>query len=272
MSAAAKAEAIHALRRQLLVSQRSQSVQQILPTDLVSLDAILPHGGLPAGSLIEWVSADVGLNSASIALRSIVPMLTQHGCLAIIDERHEFYAEAVRCHGIPLSRILLIRPARPADAASGAGAASEARHNRFVGHNRFVRQATAAHSDALWALEQTARCQGVRVALTFLEQASSAVMRRLQLAVERSGVTIVLIRPASIIRQPSFADLRLYVTAVPPMQGDLTGRRRMKVQLLRSRHGLQHSGHALLEVDHETGALHSISELADSKPATAPAF
>ncbi|MEZ6031912.1 MAG: hypothetical protein R3C17_02390 [Planctomycetaceae bacterium] len=266
MSAAAKAEAIHALRRQLLASQRSQSVQQILPTGLLSLDAILPHGGLPVGSLIEWISADVGLNSASIALRSIVPMLTQHGCLAIIDERHEFYAEAVRCHGIPLSRILLIRPARSADAAFGAS------HNRFVGHNRFVRQATAAHSDALWALEQAARCQGVRVALTFLEQASSAVMRRLQLAVERSGVTIVLIRPASIIRQPSFADLRLYVTAAQPTQGALSGRRRMKVQLLRSRHGLQHSGHALLEVDHETGALHSISELADSKPATTPAF
>ena len=259
MSAAAKAEAIHALRGQLLASQRSQSVQQILPTGLVSLDAILPHGGLPAGSLIEWVSADVGLNSASIALRSIVPMLKEHGCLAIIDERHEFYAEAVRCHGIPLSRILLIRPARTTGVASA------------VSHNRFVRQASVAHSDALWALEQTARCQGVRVVLMFLEQSSLAVMRRLQLAVERSGVTIVLIRPADIIRQPSFADLRLYVSAVPPMPGDLSGHRRMKVQLLRSRHGLQHSGHALLEVDHETGALHSISELADSMSATTPA-
>jgi hypothetical protein len=97
-------------------------------------------------------------------------------------------------------------------------------------------------------------------------------MRRLQLAVERSGVTIVLIRPASILHQPSFADLRLHVTGAQPAMVGLTGRRRLKVQLLRSRHGLQHTGHAQLEVDHETGAVHSISELADPESATSPAF
>ncbi|MDA1231271.1 MAG: hypothetical protein O2856_10900 [Planctomycetota bacterium] len=259
-AAAARAEAIHSLRRQLVAAQRSQSVQQILPTGVTSLDAILPGGGLPAGSLIEWISEDAGMNAASIALKSIAPMLTLHGCLAIIDERHDFNADAARCHGISLSRILLIRPART---ASGPSTTS---------HSGFVRQATVAHSDALWALEQAARCPGVRVVLTFLEQASSAVMRRLQLAVERSGVTIVLIRPASLLNQPSFADLRLYVTATQPALPGITGRRRMKVQLLRSRHGLQHTGHAQLEVDHETGAVHSISELAHPKPATSPAF
>ena len=262
MSAAAKAEAIHSLRRQLLASQRTQTVQQILPTGLTSLDAILPHGGLPAGSLLEWISEDAGLNAASIALKSIVPMMTLHGCLAIVDEHHEFYADSARSHGIPLFRLLLIRPVH---AASGPAQAK-------ISHSRFVRQASATHSDALWALEQTARCPGVRAVLVFLEQASSAVMRRLQLAVERSGVTIVLIRPASILNQPSFADLRLYVTTAKPALAGITGRRQLKVQLLRSRHGLQHTGHALLEVEHETGAVHSISELADSEPATSPAF
>jgi len=268
MSAAAKAEAIHSLRRQLLASQRMQTVQQILPTGLTSLDAILPHGGLPAGSLIEWISEDAGLKAASIALKSIVPMMTLHGCLAIVDEHHEFYADSARSHGIPLSRMLLIRPVYAASGVQAAFGLAQATTSR----SRFVRQASAAHSDALWALEQTARCPGVRVVLMFLEQASSAVMRRLQLAVERSGVTIVLIRPASILNQPSFADLRLYVTTVKPALAGITERRQLKVQLLRSRHGLQHTGHALLEVEHETGAVHSISELADSKPATSPAF
>lgn len=263
MSAAAgKAEVIHSLRRQLIASQPTQTVRQILPTGLTSLDAILPHGGLPAGSLMEWISEHAGLNAASIALKSIVPMMTLHGCLAIIDEHHEFYADSARCHGIALSRMLLIRPM---NTASGPAQASTSR-------SRFVRQASAAHSDALWALEQVARCPGVRVVLAFLESASSAVMRRLQLAVERSGVTIVLIRPASILNQPSFADLRLYVTTAQPALAGITGRRQLKVQLLRSRHGLQHTGHALLEVEHETGAVHSISELANSEPATSPAF
>ncbi len=259
-AAAARTKAIQSLRRQLLASQRSQTVQQIIPTCLASLDALLPHGGLPTASLIEWVSDEAGLNAASIALKSIAPMLTLPGCLAIVDERHDFHADAARCHGIPLSRMLLIRPMRAASAPS------------MISHSRFARQSSATHSDALWALEQTSRCPGVRVVLTFLELASSAVMRRLQLAVERSGVTIVLVRPACILHQPSFADLRLHVTAAQRTLAGLTGRRRLKVHLLRSRHGLQHTGYAQLEVDHETGAVHSISELADSKSAAASAF
>ena len=259
-AAAVRTNAIQSLQRQLLATRHTQTTQQIIPTGLRSVDQLLPQGGLPTASLIEWVSDDIGLYAASIALKSIAPMLTLPGCLAIVDERHDFHADAARCHGIPLSRMLLIRPTRAASAPS------------TTSHSRFVRQASATHSDALWALEQTARCPGVRVVLAFLEQASSTVMRRLQLAVERSGVTIVLVRPASILHQPSFADLRLHVTAAQPALAGLTGRRRLKVQLLRSRHGLQLTGHAQLEVDHETGAVHSISELADSKPATSPAF
>ncbi len=42
MSAAAvRTRAIQSLRRQLLASQHSQSIQQILPTGLTSLDAIV---------------------------------------------------------------------------------------------------------------------------------------------------------------------------------------------------------------------------------------
>ena len=260
MSATAvRTDTIQSLRQQLLASLPTRAVQQIIPTGLASMDALLPHGGLPAASLIEWISEDAGLNTGSIALKSIVPMFALHGCLAIVDERHDFHADAARCHGIPLSRMLLIRPAHTVSVQSA---------NR----SRFVRQSSVSHSDALWALEQAARCPGVRVVLMFLEQASSAVMRRLQLAVECSGATIVLIRPASILHQPSFADLRLHVTAAQPALAGMTGRRRLKVQLLRSRHGLQHTGQAQLEVDHETGAVYSISELADSMPSTSPAF
>ncbi len=258
--AAVRTKALQSLRQQLLATGRTPTFQQIIPTGLTSVDTLLPHGGLPTASLIEWVSDNVGLSATSIALKSIAPMFGLSGCLAIVDERHDFHADAARCHGIPLSRMLLIRPTRVASVPLKTS------------HSRFVRQASATHSDALWALEQTARCPGVRVVLTCLELASSAVMRRLQLAVERSGVTIVLVRPACTLLQPSFADLRLHVTAASPALANLTGRRRLKVQLLRSRHGLQHTGYAQLEVDHETGAVHSISELADSKPATAPAF
>lgn len=260
MSASAvRKEAIQTLRQKMAASERAQFLREIVPSRLSSLDALLPNGGLPTAAIIEWISNDVGLSAASIALKSIAPMLNSAGCLMIVDERHDFCVETLPCHGISLSRTMLVRPAK---AISDEPVASR---------SRFVRQSSASHSDALWALEQAARCPGVRVVLMFLEQASSAVMRRLQLAVERSGVTIVLIRSVSILQQSSFADLRLLVSATE--SGAMTGanRRRLSVRLLRSRHGLQHSGQAFLEVDHETSAVHSISKLADSKSAAAPA-
>lgn len=233
---AVRAETIRSLRRQLVSSQQTQSSQQHVPTGLQSLDKLLPGGGLPTSSLIEWIGNDAGQATASIALRSLAAMLTLPGCLAVIDERHDFHAAATQLQGIPLSRVLLVRPPRcPVAATTGSASPS-----------RFVRRSTATHSDALWALEQAARCPGVRVVLYWLDRCSSAVLRRIQLAVERSGVTVMLIRSTSVLGQPSFADLRLHVQTEPPFAQHSLQNRAYSVRLLRSRHGLHHEGMALL--------------------------
>lgn len=234
-SSAVRAETIEALRRQLVSTQRTQSSQQCISTGLKSLDDLLPGGGLPTSALIEWISDDVGQSAASIALRTLAPMLALPGCLAVIDERHEFQADAARSQGIPLTRLLLVRPQHIALEASVP-----------TGRSRFIRRTSAAHSDALWALEQAARCPGIRAVLAWLDRSSSAVMRRIQLAVERSGVSVVLIRPASVLQQPSFADLRLHVQTVTQTDQPDGNPRLYTVRLLRSRHGLQHEGRALL--------------------------
>ncbi len=238
---AVRAETIEALRRQLVSTQRDQSAQKCIPTGLESLDQLLPGGGLPTSAMVEWISDEVGHSAASIALRCVAPMLTLAGCLAVIDERHEFHANAAQAQGIPLSRLLLVRPQREADSDS----------NHRTGRSQFVRRTSAAHNETLWALEQAARCPGVRIVLCWLDRSSSAVMRRLQLAVERSGVTVVLIRPATVLQQPSFADLRLHVQTLsqastanvqsPKPSGQFS------VRLLRSRHGLQHEGFAVVQ-------------------------
>jgi protein ImuA len=213
---AVRTETIEALRRQLISTQRTQSSQQCISTGLKSLDDLLPGGGLPTSALIEWISDDAGQSAASIALRSL-------------------HADAARSQGIPLSRLLLVRPQHVASEVSVP-----------AGRSRFVRRSSAAHSDALWALEQAARCPGVRAVLYWLDRSSSAVMRRLQLAVERSGCSVVLIRPASVLQQPSFADLRLHVQTVSQPGQSVQEPRVYSVRLLRSRHGLQHEGRALL--------------------------
>ena len=178
-----------------------------------------------------------------MALRSVAPLLSLPGCLAVIDERHDFHGNAARAQGIPLSKILVVRPPRPTPEEAAAN------------QSRYVRRVSVCHAEALWALEQVARNAGVRAVLCWLDRASPAVMRRLQLAVERSGVTILLIRPATVIGSASFADLRLHIqpanlpehilNANRPKARPLESRS-YSVRLLRSRHGLQHEGTATL--------------------------
>lgn len=242
-SAATRAETIQALRRQLVSAQQTQSSQRIIPTGLKSLDQLLPGGGLPTSALIEWISDETGQAAASVALRAVAPLLSLPGCLAVIDERHDFHGHAAKVQGIPLSKILLVRPPRPTPEDAAAN------------QSRYVRQVSVCHGESLWALEQVARNAGVRAVLCWLDRASPAVMRRLQLAVERSGVTILLIRPATVVGSASFADLRLHIQptnlpehlhrAAPPKARPLE-RRSYLVRLLRSRHGLQHEGTAML--------------------------
>lgn len=229
------------LRQKLLKSQHSATIRQIIPTELAPLDGILPQGGLPTASVVEWVSEQPGLSAGTLALRCARPFLREPGCLAVVDPWHEFHAAVPA--GISLSRILVVRPA-PARPSAGL-------------------------SEALWSLEQIARCPGIRVAVCWLDRVSSTVLRRLQLAVEQSGVTVFLIRPATVLRHPSWSDLRLVVTVAP---GDSADQRMLAVDLTSSRHaaGLKHR-RALLKVDHETGAVSAISELADPASAASAA-
>ncbi len=93
-SSAVRAETIQALRRQLVSAQQTQSSQRVIPTGLKSLDRLLPGGGLPTSALIEWISDEVGQTAASVALRAVAPLLSLPGCLAVIDERHDFHGNA----------------------------------------------------------------------------------------------------------------------------------------------------------------------------------
>ncbi len=249
MTAAARSETIRTLRRQMAASLSVQSRQEIVPTGLSQLDSILPGGGLPTASIVEWISSRSGQFAASIALSSIRNLLQRRaGCLAVIDDRNDFHAAAALSQGIPLSRILLVRPDAHTKADSRRRSADNSRESAFS-------------KEALWALEQTVRCSGVNVVLCWMDRCSNAIMRRLQLAVEHSGVTLVMIRPARVLHQPSFADLRLLVTPQLPQHASATtassadvmdhanpnaSAKSYSIRLLRSRHELQHERSAKL--------------------------
>ncbi|MFN9718493.1 MAG: ImuA family protein [Planctomycetota bacterium] len=242
MTAAARLETIQVLRRQIAAGLSVESRREIVPTGLSELDSILPGNGLPTASIIEWLGSRSGLFAGSIALSAVRSLLCHRpGCLAVIDERHEFHVAAAISQGIPLSRILLVQP----NLAPSPGVRRQTADNS--------RESSLSH-EALWALEQAARCPGVNVVFCWMDRCSNAIMRRLQLAVEHSGVTLVMIRPSRVQNQPSFADLRLLVTLdSPSVVTSSDGRepvrsanpssgitRRYAIRLLRSRHELRH--------------------------------
>jgi len=246
------------LRRQLLRSQVIRSDRKIIRTGFSRLDQLLPERGLPSGAVIEWVSDCEGLRSATLALRCAAACLKDPGALAVVDTLHSFHPQSLAHLGIPLSRLLMVRPGQPPTGSrlSETGLSQ------------------AQRSDALWALEQLARCSGVRVVLAWIDRLSSTAQRRLQLAVENSGVPVFLMGPQTALQHTSWADLRFHVQSVSRSEAadshqatTVTARSQIAVQLVRCRNSVQHHGQVLLDCDHETGAVSETPELADSAAA-----
>lgn len=231
------------LRRRLIGSQTQAVARSVIPTPFEDLNELLPQRGLPAGSLIEWISAADGIGATTIALRCVTGFLHAAGAVVVVDPRHDFHPASVGHLGIPMSRMLLIRPQERLPETHGA--------------------AGRCRAESLWALEQAARCSGVRIILTWIDRLSSTAQRRLQLAVENSGVTIFVIRPMQALRQNSWADLRFLVQT----DVESTSAGALKVRLIRSKNALLHHGVALLEYDDETGDVSQVFELANSATA-----
>src|SRR3954464_15482289 len=98
------------------------------------------------------------------------------------DPQSLLYPPAIAAAGIPLSRLLLLRPKN--------------------------------EKDELWALTECLRCSGVGVALACPKLLSTIEARRLQLAAERGGGVGILLRPDSARCTPYAAATRWLVSAI----------------------------------------------------------
>jgi hypothetical protein len=89
--------------------------------------------------------------------------------------------------------------------------------------------------DHAWAMDQVLRTRGVAAVWALVEEQDDHTLRRWQLAAETSGALGLLVRPARVRDEPSWAELRLLVE---PITGARLGRgRRVRVTLARSRAG-----------------------------------
>jgi cell division inhibitor SulA/protein ImuA len=148
-----------------------------VPTGFPRLDAELPGGGWPAGSLTEFVPAHDGIGELRILGPALARLARAGERLAWIAPPYLPYAPALVAAGIPLGQVLIVR----------------------------------AHSarDALWAAEQALRSAACGAVLVWPGEAKYAALRRLQLAAESTRAVTLLFRAPRAAAEASPAALRL---------------------------------------------------------------
>lgn len=153
-----------------------------IPSGFAALDAELPGGGWPAGTLTELLPEHAGIGEVR-ALGPALAQLSRAGrWLAWIAPPYLPYAPALEAAGIDLARVMVVRVRSP--------------------------------QDALWAIEQAVQSGTCGAVLGWPEKVSFPQLRRLQIAAEGSPALAFLFRPPLAARESSPAALRLHLQSI----------------------------------------------------------
>lgn len=189
--------------------------ERVLSTGCLPLDKLLPRGGLLRGTLVEWLAEHPGSGAGMLALMVARQACSEGRALAIMDRARRFYPPSVAAWGMDLENLLVLRP--------------------------------RSESEELWALEQVLRSPSVGAVWAPLARIDVREFRRLQLAAESGGTVGMLVRPADVRGEPSWAEAQFLVRprASP-------GGWRLHVEVTRSRGGT--GGRSVeLEINYQTG-------------------
>ena len=164
------------------------------------LDRVLPGGGWPAGALTELYCPVEGIGEFSLLLPLLVRLTGAGKRVVLVAPPHLPYSQALSERGVKLDKLVLLSP--------------------------------QSARDTLWAAEQTLRCAAVGLVVAWPQRAHDRELRRLQLAAETSGATMILYRPLREARTFSPAALRMVVQP--------SGTASLELEVLKSRGG--HAG------------------------------
>ncbi|MDH4275752.1 MAG: translesion DNA synthesis-associated protein ImuA [Gammaproteobacteria bacterium] len=156
---------------------------QGVSTGYAPLDEVLPGGGWPTHGLIEVLGDLPAASGLRLLLPTLAHLSQTRRWLAWVAPPHIPYAPALAAQGLELSRVLLIHPRRA--------------------------------SEGLWVAEQALRSDTCSAVLLWAKEIDTPHVRRLQLAMESQGGMGVIFRPSSAAMQPSPANLRIQVSAIP---------------------------------------------------------
>jgi cell division inhibitor SulA/protein ImuA len=159
----------------------------VLATGWPRLEAELPGGGWPLGTLIELLLPRHGVGELSLLLpalrNALAPLDAGPRWLTWIGPPHEPYAPALAQAGVPVERLLLVR--------------------------------VTGLRERLWAIEQALASAGCAAVLAWCEAVPDQALRRLKLAAAQGRTLAVLLRPLRFRTEASPAALRLALLPTP---------------------------------------------------------
>ncbi len=170
---------------------------RVVASGLAALDAVLPGGGLPVGAVTELAGARDGGGAMTLAMLLSARAARRRKHVIVVDRHHTLYPPAMVQLGLDTTRLIVVRPARWAE--------------------------------AFWVFEEALRCPAVAAVVGSLGRLEVRASRRLQLAAERGGGMALIVKhhdtpdatPANgndiarASRTPSLAALQLDVQAMP---------------------------------------------------------
>ncbi len=168
--------------------------ERVVATGHAALDAQLPGGGWPVGSLVEILQPQPQqhvwrLLGAGIAQR----MREAAGPMLLVQPPYQPFGPALQGQGLQAGQMLWVRAEKPAA--------------------------------RLWAAEQALRCADVAAVLAWLPQARGEELRRLHLCAHQHDKLLFVFRGVAARTQASPARVRLLVEGVDRMEVRILKRR-----------------------------------------------
>lgn len=159
--------------------------KSVLRTGYPCLDRVLPAQGWDCGALTEILTNDQGVGELSLLIPALRQTTQQGGSVVLIAPPYLPFPARWEALGILLKHVVMIR---------------------------------AEGQNLLWAAEQTARSGACGMVLVWASSNrrdfNYASLRRLHVAADQGGTTLIAYRPAIAISEASPAPTRLMVSAV----------------------------------------------------------
>ncbi len=188
------------------------------------IDSVLPDGGLRCGAVHELLgpnhASDRRGDGALMGFAAVIlaRLMQEEGdgrpAVWCVNRRLQFrndqflgqpYAPGLQSFGIPVQRLLFV----------------------YTDNDR----------DTLWATEESVRSEAVGIVVTELDCLHPVAARRLQLACQEAGVTVLALRPGRESSQAAFTETRWQLQTLPGSEPTSAGHSNpsWQVRLLRAR-------------------------------------